>query len=355
MMKKLDFYLSKTIIGTTFVVLLALLSIDFLAKIIDEIDILGEHHYTFWRLIIYVLGLMPLKLTEFFPMALLIGSLMGLGQLVTTNELTVMQSALVSRLRIGVLGFILSLCLGTIILLVTEFLGVAIKQHVSVMRSKALGEISENYGHSGAWLQDGQSFINIRGVYANGQLADITIYALDDNMYLEKILNVKSATSLNKKFTLFDIIENTLTPTEIKSRKIARMDWPNSLDSSVISLMITDPDDLSLRDLVRYIRYQEANQIRPTHYALVFWQRIFIPLSTGVMFLLALPFVFGNTRSHTQGRKLFIGILLGLIYFISYTSIANIILLTGAPPILGALIPIILFSGFSFVLLWLRN
>ncbi len=291
MLKKLDGHVVRAIVSSTLVVLFALLSIDMLGKIIAEIDILGDKDYTFWRLLAYVLGLMPLKLAQFFPMALLIGALMGLGRLAAGNELTVMQTAGVSRLRIGVIGFLLALVLGGMVLLITEFGGMALKQQVSQMRAKALGEITRNYGSAGMWAQDGNHFINVKGVKASGALADINIYSLDDNMQIKRIRHA----------------------------------------------------------------HQQANGIRPTSYSLTFWQRLFIPLSTGVMFLLALPFVFGSQRNSSQGRKLFIGVMFGLAYYVSYTSIANIILLTGAPIVLGAIIPIVLFALVSFILLWARE
>ncbi len=355
MLKKLDGHVVRAIVSSTLVVLFALLSIDMLGKIIAEIDILGDKDYTFWRLLAYVLGLMPLKLAQFFPMALLIGALMGLGRLAAGNELTVMQTAGVSRLRIGVIGFLLALVLGGMVLLITEFGGMALKQQVSQMRAKALGEITRNYGSAGMWAQDGNHFINVKGVKASGALADINIYSLDDNMQIKRIRHAQTAEVNTGQWQLYEVTDKHLLATHIAVEQHPHSTWKNTLDDSIINLLLSDPEDLSMRDLYRYIHYQQANGIRPTSYSLTFWQRLFIPLSTGVMFLLALPFVFGSQRNSSQGRKLFIGVMFGLAYYVSYTSIANIILLTGAPIVLGAIIPIVLFALVSFILLWARE
>lgn len=354
MLKRLDRHLVLTLLSSTFVVLFALLSIDMLGKIIAEADILGNKNYHFGRLLIYVLGLIPLRLVEFFPMALLIGSLMGLGRLAALNELTVMQTAGVSRLRIGWVGFLVALLLGGLIVLISEFIGVSLNQQVVQMRAQALGQVTKNHLAHGVWAQEKNHFIHVGGVHADGALARVAIYQLDEQMQFKQIIKADKAQVLADHWVLSGVIKKQILSQRVMVSYPESLIWENTLDRQVLDLLLSDPEDLSIRDLYRYIGYQQANAIKPTGYAMVFWQRLFLPLSTGVMFLLALPFVFGSQRSATQGYKLFVGILLGLLYFVSYTSIANIVLLTGAPVILGAAIPIVLFMLISLMLLWLR-
>ncbi|PIE45030.1 MAG: LPS export ABC transporter permease LptG [Gammaproteobacteria bacterium] len=354
-MYKLDRHIIATITSSSLVVLFALLSIDLLGKLIVEVDHLGDKDYTFSLLTAYILGIIPLKLIEFFPMALLIGALMGLGKIAAANELTVMQTSGVSRLRIGLIGFGLAIVLGGIVLTITEFIGVPLNAQVTEMRAQALGRIRQNYGSAGVWAQDGNSFVNIKGVKASGDLVSVHIYHVDDDMRFLNILDAQTATFELGSLQLHNVDKKTFSDEQVDLKHYDQLIWKNNLNSDVLNLLLSDPEDLSIRELHRYINYQKANGIRPTSYSLTFWQRIFVPLSTGVMFLLALPFVFGSQRNSSQGKKLFIGILLGLLYFISYTSIANIILLTGAPVILGAIIPIVMFTLVSFGLLWLRG
>ncbi len=355
MFKKIDNYLIVAIISSTLVVLFALLSIDMLGKILAETGDVGHRNYDFGKMLAYVFGLVPLKLALFFPMALLIGALMGLGKLAAGSELTVMQTSGVSRFRIGVVGFLIAMILGAIVVVVTEFVGVPLNTSVTQMRDSALGRVSSSYGAGGVWAQDDKTFVNIRGVTAKGELANVRIFSFDDRMTLKQIRQAKTAKAETGKWQLNQVTTRTIQPKVITVESAKHAVWENHLDNSVLDLLLFDPEDLSIRDLYRYISYQKANGIRPTTYSLTFWQRLFIPLSTGVMFLLALPFVFGSQRSSSQGKKLFIGILFGLFYYVSYTGIANIILLTGAPVIFGAIIPIALFLMISFTLLWRRG
>lgn len=353
MPKKIDRYVIGNICSSTFVVLFALLSIDLLAKVMLELEDVGEKDYTLWAMMTYVLGLVPLKLILFFPMALLIGALLGLGKLASSNELTVMQVSGISRLRLGIIGFLLSVILGVGALLIAEFIGAAANDWAIKMKAKAMGRSVQSYSE-GVWAQDGNHFVSIAGVRADGMMSGIKIYTIDNDMQITAVTKAKRAAFHLGNWQLFDVLEKRIGTSSIEENQYAKMAWRNALTHDVITLLLTEPDELSMRDLYRYIRYQEANDIQPTNYLLVFWQRMFVPLSTGVMFLLALPFVFGSQRNHTQGRRLFLGVLFGLAYFVFYTSIANLILLTGAPVILGAILPILVFAALSFALLWRR-
>lgn len=335
-------------------VLLAFVAIDFVSKMIAEADIIGKQDYTFAKVLQYLIYQIPLKSFEFFPIALLIGALMGLGRLASSNELTVMQTSGISRLRIGVLGFFLSFILGNIMLLITEFIGTDAYMYVENMRAEALQKVGET-GGNGLWAQDGNRFIYIGNVRSSGELSDIQIYELDDNMTFSKVIEADTANFNPGDWSLHNGTIKTFSDVSMQQQPFDSLQWENKLNNDILKLLLSDPKELSIRNLYKFISYQQANDIEPTTFILVFWQRLFAPLTAGVMFLLALPFVFSSQRSSSQGKKLFLGIILGIAYYISYSSISNIILLTGINAILGAIIPIVLFIGLSLLLLKLRN
>lgn len=353
-MKKLDKYITTTILSMVLTVLLAFIAIDFVSQMIAEADIIGKYDYTFTKVLQYLIYQIPLKSFEFFPIALLIGALMGLGKIASSNELTVMQSSGFSRLRIGVLGFLLSFVLGNLMLAITEFVGTDAYKYVEEMRAEALHKIGES-GNNGLWAQDGNRFVYIDNVRASGQLSTIKIYEMDDNMAFVNVIEAESASFSPGNWQLHNGVIKTFSEFSMDKQPFTNLDWPNKLNSDILKLLLSDPKELSVRNLYKFISYQQANNIEPTTFMLVFWQRLFAPLTAGVMFLLALPFVFGSQRSSSQGKKLFLGIVLGIAYYISYSSISNIILLTGINVIFGAVIPILFFIGLSLVLLRMRG
>ena len=72
--------------------------------------------------------------------------------------------------------------------------------------------------------------------------------------------------------------------------------------------------------------------------------------SAAVMVVLAIPFVFGNLRSGSMGRNLFIGIMAGLVFYVVNKAFGYIVLGYGVSPIIGAVLPtIILFVASLFM------
>ena len=70
------------------------------------------------------------------------------------------------------------------------------------------------------------------------------------------------------------------------------------------------------------------------------WVSVFV---VAMMILLAAPFVFQHFRSGGMSKRLFIGVLLGLVFVILNRTFGFFGLLYGLPPVLGAGMPLLLF------------
>ena len=62
------------------------------------------------------------------------------------------------------------------------------------------------------------------------------------------------------------------------------------------------------------------------------------------MLLLAVPFVFGSIRVGGMGRKLFIGIMIGIAFFAVSKALGYIVLVYHMPPLAGATLPTLAFA-----------
>ena len=69
------------------------------------------------------------------------------------------------------------------------------------------------------------------------------------------------------------------------------------------------------------------------------------------MMLLATPFVFRQIRSGGMSSRVFMGIMLGLIFVILDQSLGYFGVLYAIPPVVGALMPIVIFFAFAIYLL----
>ena len=94
-------------------------------------------------------------------------------------------------------------------------------------------------------------------------------------------------------------------------------------------------------------QYCEANGIKNNEleyskYELVYWTKVFSPLTILAMVLLAVPFVFGSVRHVTIGKQILIGFLTGLSFYILSRLIGQVGLVYGVPAALSALLPTLL-------------
>ena len=104
------------------------------------------------------------------------------------------------------------------------------------------------------------------------------------------------------------------------------------------------PDQLSAYQLFQYINHLQDNGQETEAYELAFWAKIATPLATAVMVILAIPFVFRSVRSGGYGVSLFIGIMLGLAFFVTDKGFGLIVQIYDISPFVGAFLPTFLFA-----------
>ena len=139
-MRILDRYIFRTVASATLVALLVLLLLESFLGLVVELEQVGKNHYDFAAIIRYLLLVQPQRLYELFPMALLVGGLLGMGALASGSELIVMRAAGVSLTRLTrsalQAGFLLSL----VVLAIGEFVAPPLEQIASEQRATAKSE-----------------------------------------------------------------------------------------------------------------------------------------------------------------------------------------------------------------------
>ena len=102
----------RTVLGYTVLVMIVLLALGALFMFIGQQDDIGVGNYTATQALLFVALNLPSYLFQLLPVAALIGSLLGLGNLARGSELIVMRSSGVTTLRfclwLGTAGLILA-------------------------------------------------------------------------------------------------------------------------------------------------------------------------------------------------------------------------------------------------------
>ncbi len=117
-MRILNRYLFRSITGSTFIVMLVLLSVGGFVDFIGQLDDIGEGDYTLAIAAQVALLKLPRLASGMLPVSTLLGALLGLGALASHSELIVMRASGVSALRmagsVSVAGLALAILGGVI-------------------------------------------------------------------------------------------------------------------------------------------------------------------------------------------------------------------------------------------------
>lgn len=352
LMNKITTYLWKSILVAIALVLSLFVGIEFIFSLANEIRYVGTGDYTTLHAISFILLSMPQQIAQLFPMATLVGTLLGLGILASRSELIVMRSSGLSVGDIIIAVLKLALILAVLVWFVGEWVAPKAEKMAHYQKSTNLSSGQALRTKHGTWMRDGDNFIHIQAIYAGQHLEGITLYQFDKDMHLQKASFANHADYKDDHWVLHDIQETSFEENKTSRRKITKLDWHSQIDPQILNIVgVKDLDELSLPGLWQTIQYRKANELDANPYKLAFWQKILRPIATLVMMFLAIPFVFGPLRSATMGLRMLVGVLVGFIFYTFNQLFGPLTLVYQMPPLIGACLPTLLFfiAGLFFL------
>ncbi|AYH46607.1 MULTISPECIES: LPS export ABC transporter permease LptG [Dickeya] len=356
MFRVLDRYIGKTIFNTIMMTLFMLVSLSGIIKFVDQLRKVGQGGYSVMGAGLYTLLSMPKDIEIFFPMAALLGALLGLGTLATRSELVVMQASGFTRLQIAAAVMKTAIPLVLLTMAIGEWLAPAGEQMARNYRSQMMYGGSMLSTQGGLWAKDGNDFVYIQRVAGENELAGVNIYHFDKQSKLLSIRYASSAVYENGAWKLSQVEESDLRDNkQIGGSQTVSGEWKTNLTPDKLGVVALDPDALSIRGLFDYINYLHQSGQEASRYQLNMWSKLFAPLSVAVMMLMALSFIFGPLRSVPAGVRIIIGISFGFMFYVLDQIFGPLSLVYHIPPVLGALLPSALFLFISIMLLLKRR
>ncbi|EQA01729.1 LPS export ABC transporter permease LptG [Glaesserella parasuis] len=351
-MNVLERYIGRTILASIMLTLFMLVGLGAIIKFVEEFRSVGRGSYDGLHAAYYTLLTMPRDIETFFPIAALLGSLMGLGSLASRSELVVMQSAGFSRFRIGLAVMKTAIPLMVITMIMGEWGVPQTEQYARNMRSIAQSGGSMLATQGGFWAKDGNDFIYIRQIQDERNLNNILIYQFD-NQVLKSIKQAEKATYSEQGWLLQKVDKSEIHESGITQTRETDQAWKTSITPSKLGIASLKPESLSISGLADYVGFLKDTGQDPKRFEITFWRKVFQPISMAVMMLLAISFIFGPLRSSTMGAKIVIGILAGFVFYVANIVFGNLSLVVSWLPVpIGALIPSLLCLS---VVWWLLN
>lgn len=351
-MNVLERYIGRTILASIMLTLFMLVGLGAIIKFVEEFRSVGRGSYDGLHAAYYTLLTIPRDIETFFPIAALLGSLMGLGGLASRSELVVMQSAGFSRFRIGLAVMKTAIPLMVITMIMGEWGVPQTEQYARNMRSIAQSGGSMLATQGGFWAKDGNDFIYIRQIQDERNLNNILIYQFE-NQVLKSIKQAEKATYSEQGWLLQQVDKSEIHESGITQTRETDQAWKTSITPSKLGIVSLKPESLSISGLADYVGFLKDTGQDPKRFEITFWRKVFQPISMAVMMLLAISFIFGPLRSSTMGAKIVIGILAGFVFYVANIVFGNLSLIVSWLPVpIGALIPSLLCLS---VVWWLLN
>ncbi len=350
-MKIIHWYLARVLLVSSTLALFVLTALSSLIKFFDQFRLIGRGTYTLFDTFIYTLYLIPKDLEMFAPMAVLLGSLIGMGSLAARSELIILQSIGLSKFQIIRSSFFAILPFIFAAMLVSEYVAPRCEEKALQLQSIKLSGGDMISTLKSVWSKDHNQFINIGRIKSLWHVQDLIIYKFDEHNKIQHITSAKEAFYEKDHWHLHKVKIQHISPKEITSTTKEEQNWQGNLTPEKLKAVGTQASSMSLSVLQDYIDYLKANDQDAGAYELAFIRKLYLPINMMVMVVLSLSFVFGSPRHTTMGTRMLSGILLGFSFYILNEVSSNLSIVYHIPALIAAVIPSIVFSAIAAKLL----
>ncbi|MGH8595039.1 MAG: LPS export ABC transporter permease LptG, partial [Gammaproteobacteria bacterium] len=300
-MKILDRYIGWTILSATVTVLVVLVAIFTFFAFIDQLEDVGRGDYGVGKAIVFVVFSVPNLTYELFPMAALIGSLIGFGTMMRNGEIAVIRCNGVPKARVVFAVVKAGMILLASAMVIGEFIAPPAERFAHDYRTIAINNRITFKSENGFWARDGNSYINIREILPGDQLRDVYIYQFDATNRLSLSTYAEFARYTGRDWVLENISQTSLDDDGLRKRTLPQAAWDSILKPDLLQMVTINPDSLSIWNLFKYSRFLRNNGQSAQRYEHVLWLKLTYPVATVVMVVLAVPMVLRASRSVTVG------------------------------------------------------
>lgn len=320
-----DLYISRSVILSVLMTWGVLLGLFVMMSFADQFKDVGTGRYSVNDALTYVAFCIPRNAYNVFPTAAVIGALLGLGQLATSSELTALRALGVARWR---------LCLSVVSLIALITLVMTrVGQTVAPLAQNKADTLKVNAQHpgttqfiryAGLWAREGNIYLNAHSgeeiPQSDGSkvlaLRDVTMYAIAPTGQIESVTRSRVLEHNRQGWLMSGVTRDTFVLRAVKREEFATLVWPSRLDPKALEAGLIRPRGLSDDELRQGIAYRRRNGIDARDFEDQYWNRWFYPLNVVSLCLSALPFAFGSLRSGGMGKRLFLGILFALGFWL---------------------------------------
>ena len=357
-------------------VAMGFLALFFFFDLVDELQYLGKNNglpsglptasdiYQIRHALVYVGLLIPNHLYELLPISVLIGTIFMMARLAQSSEYTILKTsgldpwrALKMLLSLGGIFVLMSFAIG-------DYLAPLSERTAQLLKARYQGTIT--VGQTGAWLKEKQALntviANVRTLSADNEMVGLQIFEFNSKgLVVAKMQAASASFGLDDSWQLhnvtrteFNVPSDAATVTnagkqsaDVVRNSMASYRWGTEITQEMVSVSLLKPERMGTLDLFNYIRHLDDNGQSSQRYEIEFWKKVFYPLSCLVMVMLALPFAYLHFRSGGIAAYVFLGVMIGISFFLLNNVFGYVGNLQNWEPWLAAAAPGMLYMAIS--------
>jgi lipopolysaccharide export system permease protein len=303
---------------------LGFLALFFIFDLVEELPSIGKgglQPYRLTQALLYVSLRIPSHLYELLPIAVLIGTIFVMARFAQSSEYTILRTSGLGPWRALRALLVLGFGFTVLTVLTGDYLAPLSDRTAQFFKARMHGGLY--VGSTGAWLKERQRYfsynVNVRSLSPEGQLQNVRIFEADAKGFLVSLTQAKRGTFSEGAWALEEVNRTEFSggdSTRVQHLKLPALRWPTEITQEMVSVALLKPERMSTIALFQYIQHLEANSQTSQRYEIEFWRKVFYPISCLVMVVLALPFAYLHFRSGGITSYVFVGVLIGISFFL---------------------------------------
>lgn len=349
-----DRYIIKTVSLSLALVLFSLTGIQIFLLFVSQLSDIGKADFGMLPALIYVAMQLPSQVYLFFPMASLLGCLIGLSVMGGHHELVVLRAAGMSIGQITLAVFKMAILLILGMSLIGELCIPKMVSWSHEYKNQMLRGGQSLQTTKGLWLHTAQDILMIGSIVSPQSIQDIEQFHFDEDRNLLFIRRIEALSQHEGRWRASAWEQTNLLPNKTTVEQAHDVPWDVDLDPRLLRVSKHDIEEMTFPELHRFLGVQKSTKQNSRNYELKYWQRLVLPFTTLVMMLLAIPFVFGSLRSSTMGEKLMYGALIGFGFYIINHFLNALSQIYQFPSLLAAIGPTVICALLGMALMYKR-
>lgn len=265
----------------------------------------------------YMLNRLPVTLSTFLPISMLLATLLALTELSYRNEISSMWATGISPFRLIVMLLPLAIVVGALHFALGDYVIPKVAPQLRVWAVGDYGKSSKKNGKTEIiWMRSGEDVLRVEQATADSAiLSNVIVFRRGAGGLLQQQIYAAEARSANGQWTLknVDIYDATGQPVEHRET----LAYPGAMTPAVAGRRSGEPEEMSMRDL-RYFIENRGFGLKPLWVYQTWWfKRTSLFFSALVMISLCIPLSTRFRRGGGLGGLFAAGVAFGFLYFVA--------------------------------------